>query len=220
MSYDPSDAAYDQFVDELYEEFRDSALEDDQLYNRVVEDFKESRLRDYYIDHPLVAKAAQDALAEAQELRGGHPRTALVLAVIAAEVCLRDALLAPILHGSFHTGSTADLVVKLVVAGKDEKLINALVRVLAAHTRIDLRQFGRSGSGKALWEEMREIQVKRNRIVHQAERASVEEADAAIEVAKATLYQVFGGTISNLGLHLHENVRVCALPKCPEAGAP
>ena len=31
MSYDPSDAAYDQFVDELYKEFRDSALEDDQL---------------------------------------------------------------------------------------------------------------------------------------------------------------------------------------------
>lgn len=215
MSYDPSDAAYDQFVDELYKEFRDSALEDDQLYNRVVEDFKESRLRDYYIDHPLVAKAAQDALAEGQALRGDHPRAALVLAVIAAEVSLRDALLAPILHGSFHTGSSADLVVKLVIASKDEKLLKALLRVLAAHTQIDLQQFTRAGSGKPLWEEMREIQVKRNRIVHQAEGASVEEADAAIEVAKAVLHQVFGGTVRNLGLHLHENVRVCALPKCP-----
>lgn len=215
MSYDPSDAAYDQFVDELYKEFRDSALEDEQLYNRVVEDFRESRLRDYYMDHPLVVKAAQDALAEAQALHGDHPRAALVLAVIAAEVCLRDALLSPILHGSFHTGSSADLVVKLVVASKDEKLIKALLRVLAAHTQIDLQQFTRAGSGKALWEEMREIQVKRNRIVHQAEGASVEEADAAIEVAKAVLHQVFGGTVRNLGLHLHENVRVCALPKCP-----
>ena len=67
MSYDPSDAAYDQFVDELYKEFRDSALEDDQLYNRVVDDFKESRLRDYYSDHPLVAE--HHRLARAATLR-------------------------------------------------------------------------------------------------------------------------------------------------------
>jgi len=215
MSYDPSDAAYDQFVDELYKEFRDSALEDDQLYNQVVDDFKESRLRDYYSDHPLVAEAAQDALAEAQALRDNHPRAAVVLAVIAAEVCLRDALLAPILHGSFHTGSSADLVVKLVVARKNEELTKALFRVLAAQTRIDLQQFTRAGSRKALWKEMRDVQRKRNRIIHQADTALVEEADVAIEVAKAVLHELFGSAVRSLGLHLHENVRVCALPKCP-----
>ena len=215
MSYDPSDAAYDEFIDELYKEFRKSALEDDELYSRVVEDFRESRLRNYYTDHPLVAQAAQDALVEAQGLRGNHPRAALILAVIAGEVCLRDALLTPILHGSFHTGSSADLVVKVVVANKDEKLTKALLRVLAAHAGIDMQQFTRAGSGKPLWEEMREVQLKRNRIVHQAEAASAEEADTAIQVAKAVLHEVFGGAVRNLGLHLHDDVRVCALPKCP-----
>jgi hypothetical protein len=49
MSYDPSDAAYDRFVDELYKEFRDSALDDTELYDCVVDAFREARLRDYYL---------------------------------------------------------------------------------------------------------------------------------------------------------------------------
>ncbi len=39
MSYDPSDAAYDRFVDELYKEFSDSALEGSELYGSLASTF-------------------------------------------------------------------------------------------------------------------------------------------------------------------------------------
>lgn len=215
MTTTEDDVRREEYYDNLYKEFSDLALEDEQLYSRVVDDFKESRLRDYYVDHPLVAQAAQGALAEAQALRADHPRAALVFAAIAAEVCLKDALLAPILHGSFHTSSSADLVVKFVVANNNEKLMQALLGVLEAHTQINLQKPPRTGSNKSIWEKIQNFKKKRNLIVHRADTASVIEADAAIEVAKAVLHEVFDSAVRNLGLHLHENVRVCALPNCP-----
>ena len=48
-------------------------------------------------------------------------------------------LLTPILHGAFHTESSAEFLVRFVVATKDEKLVKALVATLASHTGVDLR---------------------------------------------------------------------------------
>lgn len=213
MSYEPSDAAYDEFIDRLYTEFRDSALNDDQLYERVVDAFKDSRLLDYYLEHPDVLAPAQETLAEAHCLVGSSPRAALIFAVVATEVCLRDAMLTPVLHGSFHTPDSADVLVRLFVATKDEKLIKALLRVLASHTKIDLQTFTRSGAVKPLWEEMRALQVKRNRIIHAAETATEAEAQGALELAGVFLGNVFGGVVNALGLHLH-GPRVCGKPQC------
>lgn len=46
MSYDEDDAAYDAFVEKLYEEFRDSAVDDSELYDRIVENFRGARLEE------------------------------------------------------------------------------------------------------------------------------------------------------------------------------
>lgn len=213
MSYDPNDAAYDEFIDQLYKEFRDSALDDDQLYERVVDAFKDARLLDYYLEHPDVLVPAQETLAEARGLVGSSPRAALILAVVAAEVCLRDAMLTPVLHGSFHTPESADVLVRLFVATKDEKLIKALLRVLASHTKIDLQTFTRSGTKKPLWEEMRALQVKRNRVIHAAEIATGAEAQGALELAQVFLRDVFGSVVNGLSLHLH-GPRVCGKSQC------
>lgn len=214
MSYDEQDAAYDRFVDELYKEFRGSALDDVELYDRIVDDFKASRLRAFYVEHPLVARPAQEALTESATLLTDHPRAALVFAVTAAEVCLREALLTPILHGMFHTESSAELVAKLVVTIKDDKLIKALIRVLAEHTGTDLQVFCRSGSLKPLWEEMQELKVKRNHVLHQAITVSVDDGRQAIAIAEVLLREVFPTVISKLGLHLHDCIRACDSPKC------
>jgi hypothetical protein len=214
MSYDPSDAAYDEFMDRLYKEFRESALEDFELYDRIVDDFKESRLRDFYIEHPLVNEGAKEALTEARSLLTRHPRCSLVLAVTASEVCLREALLTPILHGSFHSESSANLMVKLIVTTKNENLTKALLQILARHTGVDLREFARSGSQRPLWEEMREVQRKRNTILHQAQSASSDEAERAIKIAECLLGDIFHRTIEKLGLHLHEGIGACGARNC------
>jgi hypothetical protein len=214
MSYDPADAAYDEFVDQLSKEFRESALEDDELYDRIVDSFKESRLCDFYIDHPLITYPARDTLSEAKALLNTHPRPSLVLAVTASEVFLRDALLTPLLHGSFHTESSADLIVKLIVTTKDERLVKALLQIIATHTGIDLRIFSRPGCTKPLWEEMREIQLKRNRILHQADKASIDEARRAINIAETLLEDLFTRAMDKLGLHLHDGIKICGSKLC------
>jgi len=219
MSYDPSDAAYDEFIDQLYKEFRDSALEDSEIYDRIVDDFKESRLRDFYLEHPLVIEGAKEALTEARSLLITHPRCSLVLAVTSSEVCLREALLTPILHGSFHTKSSANLMVKLIVTTKNENLTKALLQILARYTGVDLRKFARSGSQRPLWEEMRQVQDKRNSILHQAQSVSSEEAERGIEIAEHLLGDVFQRAIEKLGLHLHDGIRVCGSKSCASGQA-
>lgn len=214
MSYDEFDAARDQFFDDLYKEFRESALDDAELYDKVVDDFKASRLRAFYAENPLIAQPAEGALAEACALLQGHPRSALVFAVTAAEVCMRRALLTPILHGTFHTESSAEFLVRLVVATKDERLVKALVAILASHTGVDLQVFRRATATKPLWEEMRDLQVKRNAVLHQAAAISDRDAQQAVAVAEALLSDVFPAVIRKLGLHLHDNIRTCDVATC------
>jgi hypothetical protein len=217
MSYDENDAAYDRFIDELHKDFREQALDDAELYDKIVDDFKTSRLRAFYVQEPLVAEAAQGALREASDLLMAHPRAALVFAIMAAEVCLRGALLTPLLHGAFHTEASADLLAHLVAGTKDEKLVRALLRILAAHTGVDLQICRRSAAAKPLWQEIHDLQVKRNAVVHQAAAASPADAQQAIAVAETMLTGIFPTVITKLGLHLHEGPRVCDSPKCSAA---
>src|SRR5438094_9715148 len=102
MSYTWADAAYDEAMDNLYKDFSESALEGGELYDRIVDDFKEVRLREFYIDHPNLTEVPNAALAEAKQILGITPRCSFVLATTSFEVCVREALLVPILHGSFQ----------------------------------------------------------------------------------------------------------------------
>ena len=214
MSYDPSDAAYDEFIDQLYKEFRESAIEDDELYDRIVDDFRESRLIDYYSENPLLTKSAREALAEAKTLQDNHPRSALVLAVTAAEIILRDALLSPILYGSFHTESSARIIVNLIASVKNDKVTKGLHQIMATHTGMDIRTFHRTNADKPLWEEMQEVQKKRNFILHQAGSSTADEARQAISIAEALIDDFFVQVIGQLGLHIHDNERICGSRIC------
>jgi len=218
VSYDEFDAARDQFFDDLYKEFRASALEDAELYDRIVDDFKASRLRAFYAENTLVAEPAAGALAEARALLRDHPKAALVFAVTSAELCMRRVLLTPILHGAFHTESSAEFLVRLLVATKDEKLVKALVAVLASQTGVDLRILCRSGVKTPLWEEMRDLQLKRNVVVHQGADSEQSEAERAVAVAAALMTEIFPTVITKLGLHLHESIRVCDSSRCNTSG--
>jgi hypothetical protein len=220
MSYDENDAAYDRFIDEVRNDFREEAFNDAEIYETVVDDFKASRLSAFYAQTPAVAAPAQGALQEATALLEAHPRAALVFAIMAAEVCLRRALLTPLLHGAFHTEASADVLAHLVAATKDEKLVKALLRILAVHTGVDLQVHRRPTAAKPLWEEMHELQGKRNAVIHQAATVSPTDAQQAIAVAETMLTDIFPTVIARLGLHLHEGPRVCDSTNCGAGSIP
>ena len=93
MSFDPSDAAEDEFYEsiarELYPEHKTQA---------IVE-FTAERLRSFYIAHPRVMLPAVEAIQEAQRLSiSGHHSAALVFLVTAIELLLKTTVLRPVVH--------------------------------------------------------------------------------------------------------------------------
>lgn len=223
MSITPDEAAWEEFTDQLYEEHREQAFKEftadealmEELYEkhreRAIEEFTVERLTSFYEAHPLVAQPACDALAEAKLLlASGHTTAAQVFGAIAVEVGLKSVLLKPVVHGLIHGESTAEIIWELALrrtsVGSLRKL---LLQILQEHGGVDLKSYIRAGAMKLLWEEIRDVQQRRNDLLHGAEIASRVEAEQAIAVAEAILEQLFPTVVKTLGLHLHDGPRIC-----------
>jgi hypothetical protein len=218
---DAYEAAYDDFVDSLRnqfrEEFREEALEDEVLYANVVEDFASERLKSYYVANPDVLLPSHRTFIYAQMLLAQYPTAALVFAASASEVCLVNALLKPIVHGLVHADTTAGLIVDLVGASGTDRLMKGLLRVLAVHGGIDLATYSITGSGASLRDAFRTTRERRNAILHRGEEGTKEDAEKALSVAQTMVERVFPKVMEALGLHMHQDNRVCDAYKCPKA---
>lgn len=214
MSYEEADAWEESAMDALYEQVTgDPAVKQqfyEQLYDEIVKDFTDNRLRSFYEEQPHVATPAIEALEEAKKFLPQHDTAAFIFAYIAGEVGLTSALLKPIVHGLIHSESAAALITKLAIKHSDENFTKILLDLLAAHGRVDPRTYKRTGTAQTLWEELKTVRSKRNRVFHQGERASHQEAELAFGVAAAILGDLFPTVISNLGLHLHD-AAVCGV---------
>lgn len=205
MSTTNEDAAYDQYMLELYEEHKKEAIEE----------FTEERLHSYYIANKYLAKPAVNALSEARKLINLNATAGFIFATIAMEVGLKTTLLKPIVYGLVHTESVASLITDLTIShtGMD-RYRKLLLQVLHDHGGVNLSSFKRSGTNKSLWEEIKEVQIIRNKIMHRAEVVSKDDADLALGVATIILETIFPAVVKKMGLHLHEEFRICDDWKC------
>lgn len=211
MSYDDyydSDADYDQYMAELYQEHKKEALQE----------FTTERLQSYFLKNPDLAVKAIRMLVEARQLLEASPAAALVFASSAMELGLKMVLLRPVVYGLVHTDSTAGLVTDLTLAHVGmERFRNLLFRILTDHGGVDLPTLTRPGEAKTLWQEITEVGDERNRVLHRGEEASEEQAHRAINVAALLLENIFPALVARLGLHLHERMRVCGELKCRDS---
>lgn len=211
------EAGYDEFVDSLRVQFREEALEDEVLYGNIVDDFASVRLQSYYVANPDVLLPSDRALTYAQTLFAQYPTAALVFAVSASEVCLVNTLLKPIVHGLVHADNTAGLIVDLVGASGTERLMKGLFRVLAVHGGVDLATYAIAGSSASMRDAFLATRERRHAILHRGEEATVEDAEKALSVARTMIQRVFPQVMTALGLHVHQDNRVCDIYKCPNA---
>ncbi len=208
MSMTEEEARYEEWIIELYQEHRVLAIEE----------FTAERLQSFYVANPLVAEAPLRSLAEARRLLPEHFTAAHIFAAIAVEVGLKVTLLKPVVYGLVHSESIAGIIADLVIRYTSlSKFNDPLFRILSEYGGVDLKSFKRSGSSKPLWEEMQELQQRRNKIIHQADLVSKEEATKAIAIASEILEALFPSVVAKLGLHIHENRRVCNNFRCKEA---
>jgi hypothetical protein len=205
MSMTPNEVAYDSYMAELYEEHKKEAIEE----------FTAERLQSYFIDNKLLAESATNALSEARNLLHLNATAGFIFGAIAMEVGLKTTLLKPIVHGLVHAESVAALITELTISqpsmGRYSKL---LFQILEKHGGIDLNSYKRVGFKETLWEEINEVQRKRNSIMHRAETVSKEGAELAIGVASEILEKLFPTVIAKIGLHLHDGFRICNDWKC------
>src|SRR4030067_923785 len=204
MSYE--EAAYEQYMDDLYEEHRQEAIEE----------LTYERLCSYYNGNKLLAKPAFEALSEARKLNESNPSAGLIFAAIAMEVGLKTMLLKPIVHGLVHAESVASLITDLTVSSHTgmDRYRTLLLHVLQEHGGVDLNTFKRTGSNKTLWEEINDIQKIRNAIMHRAEKSAQQNADLALEVASEIIDNIFPAVVGKMGFHLHDGYRICSDWKC------
>ena len=211
MSMTPQEAEYEEFMDRLYEEHKGQAIEE----------FTGELLQSYYRKNRLLAKPAYDALIEARNLMKFSTTASFLFSAIATEVALKETLLKPIVHGLVHAESVATLVTDLVMGHQSmDRYKELLLKILFEHGGVDLLSYKRMGSGKNIWEEMKVIRTKRNRIVHAAQIASEEETILALSVASNVIETLFHTVITRMGFHLHEGFKICTDWKCKYEGTP
>ena len=211
MSMTPQEAEYEEFMDRLYDEHKEQAIEE----------FTDELLQSYYRNNGLLAKPAYDALTEAKHILKVSATAAFVFSAIATEVALKETLLKPIVHGLVHAESVATLVTDLVMGHQSmDRYKDLLLKILLEHGGVDLLSYKRTGSAKNIWEEIKAIRTKRNRIVHAAQTASEEETALALSVASNVIETLFPSVISKMGFHLHDGFKICSDWKCQYEGTP
>ncbi|WP_227458725.1 hypothetical protein [Cupriavidus pauculus] len=209
MSYDPTDAAMDEFYerigDELYPEHREQALSK----------FTAERLRSYYLINPMVMRPAVDAFQEMRKLQdNGHAAAALVFASSAIELFLKATVLQPVVHGLVHTPALADIIVQFAVGQTGFDRYRALLsRLFAELAEVDLMKVTREGANVALIDESQKVQKLRNDIIHKGTTCQIEDAKHAAAVAVAVFQQIVVPMLGALGLTVGERGRIERIPR-------
>ena len=207
--YDESDYHRDDMIDSLYSEFAQDVLAGrDDLYDEIINQFTTERLQSYYIQNPQVAVRARWALNQARSLFPGYPDASLVFAATAAEAGLKSGLLKPILHGLVHDEAMAAIIADLMPQQRNTQFRDLLFGILKNYGALDLAAFKRDGVAKTLWDEMGEVQKRRNGVVHRAESVDVTEATLAVDIAGTIVEALFPAVIGSLGLKTDGNLVV------------
>jgi len=211
MSMTRDEAEYEEFMEKLYEEHKEQAIEE----------FTTELLQSYYGNHKLLAKPAFDALTEARNLMNTSITAGLIFSAIAMEVALKETLLKPIVFGLVHTASVASLVTDLVMGHRSmDRYKDLLLQILREHGGVDLQSYNRTDSNQSIWDEIKRVQTKRNLILHTGKMATKEESSLALGVASTIIETLFPSVVTRMGLHLHDDHRIRDDWKCKYEGTP
>ena len=190
------EAAYDEAMSALYEEHKEQAIQE----------FTVERLQSYYIHYPDIAKPAFHALSEARQLISRHPTASFIFSAISIEVGIKVTLLTPVVYGLVHSESLASIITDMVIRQTSiDRFQKLLFKILSEYGGIDLDILKRPRSPKLLWDEMKNVQKRRNQVVHRAESVNINESKQALSVAAYVLENIFPNLIEYIKLHIHKD---------------
>ena len=190
-----------QWARDNAEELAKDAYEEN--YQTAIEEFAAERLQSYYLKDSGLAVPALNSLSYAKELLNPFHKAALLFAVTATELTVKNVLLKPIISGLVHTEDLAAFIADLTTThtGMD-RFHKLLTGILAEYGGV---------------EEISTVQNARNAVVHGGKESDLGAAVLSISVAETLLDEIFPRILKNLGLHLHKPITICAckLPPSP-----
>ena len=199
---------------ELAAEFLESNRE------QAIEDFRRDRLRQYYDDNPLVADKALGCLNLAKTLLTSLPRASVVFSVSAAEVTFKNVLLRPILSGFVHDEDLAEIIVEGATDKQSNKLNDFLANLLDRFAKFPMKKFKRVGVKATYWEELAIASKIRNKVVHDGDDATPQEAAYAFEIAEYALDTILPFVVAKFDFHVHTPATICRKDDCGFKPAP
>lgn len=170
--------AYSEFVDSLYEEHK----------QRAIEEFMSDRVASYYVKHPDVCVQVFAFLKKAKFFQESDPTGSLLYSSTATEVLLKAAILKPIVYGLVHTESLAELIAtQLLNQSGVDRFKDLVFRILDHHIEFEdgICSYCRDGSQTPLWQERQTIHSVRNAILHKAQPSAPAQAHLSLEIAVA-----------------------------------
>lgn len=207
MSYDETDAAWDEFYDkiseELYPEHKDQAITE----------FTKERLQSFYLKNPKVMRPAVDAIQEGKRLQeNGHHSASLVFFVSAIEILLKATLLKPVIYGLVHNEALAEIIVKNTLGQSGFSRYEGLLsKIFQEHAGVKLSSVNRESSIKPLLTECKEMQDMRNKIIHQGSQCSTDEAELSKLVVAAVFESIVRPVLYSIGLTVVERGEIHAV---------
>jgi hypothetical protein len=182
---------------------------------QAINEFIYERLQSFYLQNNEVIASPLASLSRARELVGlNQNAAALVFAVTAIEVGLKLGFIKAIVYGSVHSETAAGIIADMSYSHAGFERLRDLVFQILSEVNLDLRAYRRANADSTLWQEIIEVQQRRNAIVHRAQDGTEEEAQSAIAIASSLLEDIFPAVIANIGLHLHDGRRVCGNNEC------
>lgn len=196
MSMTWDEVMYDEAMSDLYEENKKQAIQE----------FTVERLQSYYREYPGIAIPAFNALEKAQQLAASYPTASFIFSTISIEVGIKATLLKPVVYGLIHSESLASIITDMIIRRTSiDRFQKLLFKVLSEYGGIDLNSLKRTNSSKLLWTEMKDVQKRRNRVIHRAENIDINESKKALCIAKYILENIFPKLVTHLELNISKD---------------
>jgi len=196
MSMAWDEVMYDEAMSELYEENKKQAIQE----------FTVERLQSYYREYPSIAIPALKSLEKAQQLIIRYPTASFIFSAISIEVGIKATLLKPVVYGLVNSESLASIITDMVISRTSiDRFQKLLFKILSEYGGINLNSLKRTNSPKLLWTEMKDVQKRRNKVMHRAENIDINESKKALNIAKYILKNIFPKLVTHLELNIYKD---------------
>ena len=196
MSMAWDEVMYDEAMSELYEENKKQAIQE----------FTVERLQSYYREYPSIAIPALKSLEKAQQLIIRYPTASFIFSAISIEVGIKATLLKPVVYGLVNSESLASIITDMVISRTSiDRFQKLLFKILSEYGGINLNSLKRTNSPKLLWTEMKDVQKRRNKVMHRTENIDINESKKALNIAKYILKNIFPKLVTHLELNIYKD---------------